>query len=70
MTGEHAGALRVRLAAPPVEGAANAELIRVLAKLFSVPQKNVEIAAGHRSKMKTVRIAGGDHGILKKFDAD
>jgi uncharacterized protein (TIGR00251 family) len=67
VVGEHAGALRIRLAAPPVEGAANEELIRLLAKLFSVPRRNVEIRAGERSKTKFVSITGGDSGILEGF---
>ena len=56
---EHDGALRVRIAAPPVDGAANDELVRLLARAFGVPRGAIEIAAGHNSKLKTVRIAGG-----------
>jgi len=59
IVGEHDGALRVRIAAAPVEGAANEELGRVLAKAFEVPRTAVEIVTGHSSKRKTVRIAGG-----------
>ena len=56
IAGEFDGALRVRLAAPPVEGAANRELIRVLAKELKVPPAAVDIVAGSTSKSKTVRI--------------
>jgi uncharacterized protein (TIGR00251 family) len=56
IAGEFDGALRVRLAAPPVDGAANRELIRVLAKELKVPQKSVDIVAGSTSRNKTVRI--------------
>jgi hypothetical protein len=59
IVGEHDGSLRVRIAAPPVDGAANDELIRVLAKAFGVPKSKVEIVAGHASKLKQVRIVGG-----------
>ena len=52
--GEHNGALRVRLAAPPVDGAANEELVRTLARAFAVSRREVEIAAGHGSKLKQV----------------
>ena len=62
--GEHAGALRVRISAPPVDGAANAELIKLLAKLFSVARSDVEIESGERSKSKVVSIAGGNPKIL------
>jgi len=56
IVGEHDGALRIRIAAAPVEGAANRELVRVLAKAFAVPARAVEISAGHTGKLKTVRI--------------
>ncbi len=56
IVGEHNGALRVRLAAPPVNGAANEELVRIMAKAFGVSLKDVEITAGHASKIKQVRI--------------
>jgi uncharacterized protein (TIGR00251 family) len=58
LAGEHDGALRVRVAAPPVEGAANEELIRFLAKEFGVPVRDVEIKSGHASKSKVVRVRG------------
>jgi uncharacterized protein len=54
--GEHDGALRIRIAAPPVEGAANRELIRFLAKKFKVPQNALEIISGVSSKNKTIRL--------------
>ena len=58
IVGEHDGALRVRIAAPPVDGAANAELILSLAKAFNVPRSAVEITAGHSSKLKHVSVTG------------
>jgi uncharacterized protein (TIGR00251 family) len=65
--GEHDGALRVRIAAPPVEGAANRELTKLLAKAFKLPQNAVEIVAGNNSKNKTVRIHGGDAATLEQL---
>ena len=56
--GEHDGALKVRVAAPPVEGAANEELLRFLALSLGVPLRSVEIVAGHASKSKRVRVTG------------
>ncbi len=56
--GEHDGALKVRVAAPPVEGAANAELTRFLARRLGVSAGSVEIVSGHTSKTKVVRAAG------------
>ena len=58
IVGEHDGALKIRIAAPPVDGAANAELIRVLAKRFGAAKNAVEITGGHASKHKQVRISG------------
>ena len=48
--------LRVRLAAPPVDGKANAELLRFLAAAFGVPRSRVTLVHGERSRQKTVRI--------------
>ena len=67
VVGEHDGALRVRIAAPPVDGAANRELIRLLAKNFSVSQSSLEIISGVTSKNKTVRLNGGTLDQLSSF---
>lgn len=58
LAGAHEGALRVRVAASPVEGAANEELARTLARALGVPPRAVEIRSGHASKTKLVRVAG------------
>jgi len=55
IVGEHDGALRVRIAAPPVDGAANEELLRTLARAFKLPSSAFEIIAGHTGRLKTVR---------------
>ena len=57
IVGEHDGALKIRLASPPVDGAANAELIKLLAKKFGVSRSDVEIVAGETSKSKRIKIA-------------
>ena len=67
IAGEQSGALRVRIAAAPVEGAANQELIKLLAKSFKLPQKAVEIVSGAASKNKTVRIQGADATRLRQL---
>lgn len=58
VVGEHDGALRVRVAAPPVDGAANEELIRTLAQALKVSRSAVQIVAGHSSKTKHVSVEG------------
>jgi len=65
--GEHDGALKVRIAAPPVTGAANRELIKLLARAFKLPQRAVEIISGANSKTKTVRIEGADVAVLEQL---
>jgi uncharacterized protein (TIGR00251 family) len=58
VTGEHAGALKVRVAAPPVDGKANQECRRFLSKLLGVPQSSVEIISGESSRDKLIRVRG------------
>ena len=45
-------ALLVRVNAPPIDGAANTELIEVLARAFDVPRRNVTLVSGQRSRIK------------------
>jgi len=65
--GEHDGSLRIRIAAPPVDGAANEELIRTLAQAFKVSRGAVEVVAGHNSKSKRISIAGGTAARLMEL---
>jgi uncharacterized protein len=65
VVGEHAGTLRVRIAAPPVEGAANLELVRLLARALGVPRQAIDITTGHASKLKTIRVTGGGLSVLE-----
>lgn len=58
LAGTRDGALLVRLSAPPVEGAANAELIQLLAKALDVPKRQVTIVAGERGRLKRVKLEG------------
>jgi hypothetical protein len=52
--------VKIQLAAPPVDGAANKELVRFLAKELGVPKSNVVLCAGATGKRKTVEVAGID----------
>lgn len=56
--GVREGALEVAIAAPPVEGAANDELVRTLAAAFGVPKSAVKLVSGQRGKHKVVEILG------------
>lgn len=65
-TAEHFAA---RLAAPPVEGAANAALIELVAKTFGVGKRDVMLVAGETSRLKRLGIAG-DASVLAGIAAD
>jgi uncharacterized protein len=54
--GIHGDRLKIRLAAPPVEGKANVALRVFIADAFAVPQRNVDLAAGETSRKKTLRV--------------
>jgi uncharacterized protein (TIGR00251 family) len=56
--GRRGEALLVRLAAAPVDGAANDALIRFLADLFDLPRRDVTLVAGGKSRDKQIRING------------
>jgi uncharacterized protein len=56
--GEHGGALKVKLTAPPLESRANEALRRLLAQRLNVPLAAVRIVAGEKSRAKRVAIAG------------
>lgn len=56
LAGLHGEALKIRLAAPPVEGRANEALLKFIAKLFDVPLRQVELRQGGQSRHKVVAI--------------
>ncbi len=56
IAGIHGDALKVRLAAPPVDGKANAALLRFLAAAFGVPARSVTLVRGQASRQKVVRV--------------
>jgi uncharacterized protein (TIGR00251 family) len=58
LAGRHGDALKIRLTAPPVDGAANDALIRFLAGRLGVPAAAVEVMTGHTGRRKTVRVTG------------
>ena len=61
----HGDAVKVRLAAPPVDGAANEELIRFVAERLGVPRSAVRIAAGATSRRKVVEVDGALAGTVR-----
>jgi uncharacterized protein (TIGR00251 family) len=63
--GERGGAILIRLAAPPVEGAANDALVAFLADTLRVPRRDVTIVAGEKSRDKRVQISGLDETAIR-----
>lgn len=58
VAGLHGDVVRIRLAAPPVDGAANEELIRFLADTLSVPRTAIRLVSGQTSRSKVITIVG------------
>ncbi|MEQ1762190.1 MAG: DUF167 domain-containing protein [Pyrinomonadaceae bacterium] len=67
IVGEVEGSLKVRISAPPVDGAANDEVIRMLAKAFAVAKSNVSIVSGETSKTKRIRVVGATPERLRQL---
>ncbi|OGU11065.1 MAG: hypothetical protein A2W29_02300, partial [Gemmatimonadetes bacterium RBG_16_66_8] len=58
IAGRHGDAIRIRLAAPPVDGAANTELVKFLAERLGVPRSAITIVRGASGRRKTVSVDG------------
>jgi len=58
VAGTRENAVLVRLHAPPVDGAANAELVDILSHALGVPRRAIAIATGERTRRKRVAVAG------------
>ena len=58
VSGLHGEALKIKLAAPPIEGRANKALQKFIAELFAVPLRQVELKQGAQSRHKVVAITG------------
>jgi uncharacterized protein (TIGR00251 family) len=58
VVGEFDGALKVKVSAPPVDGAANAEIQKLIAKRLGVSRSAVQIVSGESSKTKRLRVSG------------
>ncbi len=74
IVGLHGSALKVKIAAPPVEGAANDEIMAFFAKLLGIPRSSISIERGGQSRHKVLRLRGASatritetlrkHGVL------
>jgi uncharacterized protein YggU (UPF0235/DUF167 family) len=60
--------LRLRVAAAPDKGKANAAAIALLAKALGVPKSTLEITAGHTARLKTVDVTGDGEMLAARLD--
>jgi len=67
VTGVHDGRIKIRLAAPPVDGAANAELVSFVASRLGVAKSKVRVVAGDASRRKVLEIEGVDEETVSEF---
>lgn len=69
IVGLHGGALKVRIAAPPVEGAANEEIIAFFVKLLEVPRSAITMKQGRQSRHKVLEIRGDAAELASRIAA-
>ena len=67
LAGLHGEALKIRLAAPPVDGKTNAALVAFLAKACGVSKSAVELVSGETSRSKRVRVRGVESAMLERL---
>jgi uncharacterized protein YggU (UPF0235/DUF167 family) len=65
VVGERAGAVVIRVTAPPVDGKANDALCRLIAKAAGVAPSKVSVIRGHAARDKVVRVEGVDLAVLR-----
>ena len=67
--GRHGEAMKIRLAAPPVDGKANAALIAFIAEFCGMPKSSVSLVSGQSSRAKRVRVEGLHEMARKRLAA-
>ncbi len=68
--GLHGGALKIRLAAPPVDGKANEALIKFVAETLKLPKSAVNLKSGQTSRRKVLEISGSSREVLASLAND
>jgi uncharacterized protein (TIGR00251 family) len=68
IVGLHDGAIKIRIAAPPVDGKANTALIKFLARYFATAAQAVDIVSGQHSRRKRIRVRG-PLSLPKEFES-
>lgn len=67
--GKHGDALKLRLAAPPVEGKANTALIAFISEFCRLPRNSVVLQSGDTSRQKVLRISGADLATIARLES-
>jgi len=67
ISGEHDGKLKIRVCAPPVEGAANEALIKFISKQLGLSKSKVKIASGDKSRHKILEIDMEESEVISKL---
>lgn len=70
LAGLHDGCLKVRLTAPPVEGAANEALVRFIAAQLGLPRRQVRVVAGAAGRRKILEIDGASEADFRRLGVD
>lgn len=66
-SGLHDGRHKIRLNAPPVDGAANEELVKFVAKALKLSKSSVRLVSGHASRLKTLEIDASEEDVMAVF---
>lgn len=67
IVGEYNSQLKIKIKAPPVDGKANQAIIEFFSELFEIPQKDLEILKGDKSKSKTLLVRGLSASEILQF---
>ena len=65
IVGEAEGVLKLRVAAPPVDGRANEACLRLLAKALDLPVSRLQISAGHHARLKTIQVSTASADLIR-----
>jgi uncharacterized protein (TIGR00251 family) len=66
LAGTRDGAVLIRLAAAPVDGAANAELIALLARVLAIPKRRIAVISGEKTRSKRVKVLGVSAAMFRE----
>ena len=65
IVGMHGDAIKIRVKSPPVDGAANSELVRFISASLKIKSSDISIVSGHNARRKRIRIAGDHQSIVE-----